>query len=281
MKRNRILFTAVLALLLVAAFAITALAEAMEGPDEVYEGDDVAINFNSPDGGGMEGSVSASDNLTFQGITTNNMGSSLSDENHVFSLFGDPVTYTYSVSAAAGDTVCVTLSDAEQSDAEGNLTTLDDQTWSRTVQAAGTATPGPSGNPSGQPSGNPSGNPTGDPSPSQTLGPIPSLPPSGQPSSIPGTPTDVNIVININNTNTNVNTNYVPVRYPAYAPRPAPQLKVYRSNDGMPKMGDEGSGVNYWALLTIGALLGVVVLVAATQLYSYRKNKPVNVTIVR
>lgn len=274
MKRNRVLFTAVLALLLVAAFAITALAEAMEGPDEVYEGDTVDINFNSPQGGGMEGTVSATDNLSFQGISTNNMGSSLSDENHVFSLFGDPVTYTYSVSAAAGDSVCVTLSDAEQSDAEGNLTQLDDQTWNRTVQA--TASAGPSGSPSGEPSGSPSGNPSGNPSgePTQTLGPIPTLPTA--------VPTDGNnIVININNNNTNINTNYVPVRYPAYAPRPAPQVKVYRSNDGMPKMGDEGSTASYWALLTIGALLGVVILVSATQLYGYRKGRRVNVTIVR
>ena len=99
------------------------------------------------------------------------------------------------------------------------------------------------------------------------------------PSAVPG-PDDGNITININNTNINTNS-FVPVRYPAYAPRPVAQRTVYRSNDGMPKMGDEGSAVNYWALLTIGALLGVVILVAATQLYAHRKNRPVNVTILR
>lgn len=269
--RNRILFTAVLALLLVAAFAITALADAMEGPDEVYEGGDVDINFNSPDGGGMEGSVSSS-GLDFQGITSNNMGSSLSTEDHVFSLFGDPVTYTYSVSASAGEQVCVTLSDAEESDADGNLTQLEDQSWTRTVQATASA----------DPSEQPSSVPSAEPSSSRTLGPIPSIQPSGYPSAIPSAPVDDgNITININNTNINTNTNYVPIRYPAYAPRPVPQRVVRRTYDGMPKMGDESSTVTYWALLTIGALLGVVALVAATQLYSYRRNRHVNVTIIR
>lgn len=294
MKRRRILFTAVLALLLVAALAITALAqeadgmldpsEVMQGPDEVYEGGSADVVFNSPVGGGMEGKVTTSDNLTFQNKTSpNGMAAQISTEDHVFSLFGDPVTYTYSVSGAAGDQVCVTLSDAEQSNANGDLATIPEQQWTATVQSSSQ----PSAQPSGEPSSQPSGQPSSQPSSSKTLDPIPSLQPSASQPIGPGPIVSDNsgggTVINItnNNYNTNTNTNYVPIRYPAYAPRPVAQRTVYRSYDGMPKMGDESSAVNYWALLTIGALLGVVALVAATQVYSYRKNGRVNVTIIR
>ena len=284
MKSRKVVFTTVLALVCVAAFAVTAFAQAaMEGPDEseVYEGGNVDVTFNSPSGGGMEGNVSAV-NLTFNEITTNNMGSTLSDEHHVFSLFGDPVTYNYTVSAAAGDEVSVSLTDAEQSDEQGNLTQLQDTTWSATVQATGSASPEPPGTQTPTPD---------DPSrPTSTLPPIPTIEPSGSPApGAPGIITDNNNNSNSNNIDSNNNntinsnntTTYVAVRYPAYAPRPVYQRTVYRSYDGMPKMGDSGSGMNYWALLTMGALLCVVIIVSATQLYAHSTRGRVDVTILR
>lgn len=296
MKSRRVLFTTVLALLCVTAFAVTAFAQAMEGPDEseVYEGGDVNVTFNSPAGGGMEGSVSAA-NLSFNAITTNNMGSTLSDENHVFSLFGDPVTYNYTVSASAGEQVSVSLRDAEQSDAEGNLSQVPDSTWSATVKASSTPAP-PTNDPTDDPTNNPTDDPTNDPTdspgrPTPTLPPIPTIDPSGSPApGAPGIIGDNNNNNNINSNNGNTtnsnnttyiyNTTYTAVRYPAYAPRPVYQRTVSRSYDGMPKMGDTTT-TNYWALLTMGALLCVIIIVAATQLYAHStKHRRVNVTIM-
>lgn len=290
--RSKFVLAATLAALLIAALSVTALAEAMVGPDEVYEGGNVEMQFNSPADGGMEGHVTTSDNLTFQGITSVNMGSSISTEEYVFSLFGDPVTYSYCVSASAGDRVSVSLTEAEQSDAEGNLTQLADQTWSKTVQASPSAstapgTPSPSPGPSGSASAGPGSQQT--PGPGQSTEPSPSYDPGPAPSGAPVRPA-ANVSINIENTNTNVNQSqgasydagYVPVRYPSYAPV-LRQRPAYRTNDGMPKMGDEGSYVqSYGILLTLAALLTVVVLVAAYQVWSHSAhNRRTRVVILR
>lgn len=290
MKSRKVLFTTVLALLCVAAFAVTALAQsAMVGPDEndVYENGEVDVTFNSPTGGGMEGEVSASSNLTFSKISTSNsLAAAISTEDHVFSLFGDPVVYNYQVSGSAGEEVSVSLTNAEESDADGNLTSLDDTTWSATIQQA---TGSPSSDPSQRPSPGPSS--SGDPQPTQrptsTLPPIPTAEPSGAPDGSGNIIADNNNNNNSNNINSNNNNiyttinNYSAVRYPAYAPRPVYRRPVSSTYDGMPKMGDS-SPTNYWALLTMGALLCVIIIVAATQLYTHStKNRHVNVTILR
>lgn len=259
----------VIALLLVAAFSMTVFAseEMMTGPDEVVEGSNISVEFTSPQGGGMEGTVTASDNLSFQDIVQNNMGAQLSSENHVFSLFGDPVEYVYNVTASAGEEVSVSLTDAEVSDADANLSKLDDQTWSAQVQPSQTARPTsdptatPTGNPSTQPTPTsyPTGNPTGQPTASQTV--VPTAP--DQPS----------------NPNTPGNPPQKPFRYPtSYRPLPAAQRTVYRSNDGMPKTGDSTGAMNYWALLSVAALLGVVVIISATQVCSFGDKREARVS---
>lgn len=110
-------------------------AGVMTGPSAgvVPSGGKLEIVFVSPEGGGMDGEIRISENLTFEGMRSVDLGAELSAPDHVVSLFADPVTYTYRVDAQPGEEVSVELVNAKSADAERNLYTVPEQTWTGTV----------------------------------------------------------------------------------------------------------------------------------------------------
>lgn len=152
MKRRILTAACVLLFVLAAVPGIAAAAlppsdftDAMQGPraDQVQAGGYICVDFTSPDKGGMDGSIVASDNLELQGFTSTGVSFQLSADNHVVCVFGDTVTYTYKVNAAPGDQVSVALQGAESADGLGGLFAMTDEVWEAQVSEEAAEEPAP------------------------------------------------------------------------------------------------------------------------------------------
>lgn len=114
-------------------------ADALSGPaaQTVREGGYVEISFSSPEAGGMDGVIETSDNLELVGFTSTGISAQLSADDHVVTIFGDPVTYVYKVNEEAGQDVSVRLTEAECTDGAGGLFSMTDENWEAEVLPAG------------------------------------------------------------------------------------------------------------------------------------------------
>lgn len=113
-----------------AAFS-RSVAELMIGPEAaaVPAGGILEIAFLSPEGGGMDGEIRTSANLTLESMRSEDLSEQLSAPDHVVSLFADPVVYTYRVNAQPGEAVSVSLVNGKTSDAERRLSAMPTQEW--------------------------------------------------------------------------------------------------------------------------------------------------------
>ena len=157
--KKKMLVSISIALVMVAALAVTALAGAsVSGPEAVKPGDTIQVTISGT-GQGVNGTVTAS------GLECTGVSSQLSAPG-AFVLLPDygtsSVTYTYRVTAASGQ-VSVTLSNVTES-VNDQPQAAAGSTWSAQVIADTTPTDEPSQQPSGTPSDEPSQAPTDEPS---------------------------------------------------------------------------------------------------------------------
>ena len=161
--KKKMLVSISIALVMVAALAVTALAGAsVSGPATVKPGDTIQVTISGT-GQGVNGTVTTS------GLECTGVSSQLSAPG-AFVLLPDygtsSVTYTYRVTAASGQ-VSVTLSNVTES-VNDQPQAAAGSTWSADVIADTTPTDEPSQQPSGtptdEPSQAPSGTPSGEPS---------------------------------------------------------------------------------------------------------------------
>lgn len=108
----------------------------LQTPETARAGDCIEVTVTSPADGGLNGVLRTSANLTYEGSRGCNLGTELSTESRVTSLFGDGITYVYRVNAEAGDRIWVTLADTTTSDGECRVARLRDETWNCTVEDA-------------------------------------------------------------------------------------------------------------------------------------------------
>ena len=146
--KKKMLVSISIALVMVAALAVTALAGAsVSGPEAVKPGDTIQVTISGT-GQGVNGTVTAS------GLECTGVSSQLSAPG-AFVLLPDygtsSVTYTYRVTAASGQ-VSVTLSNVTDS-VNDQPQAAAGSTWSADVIADTTPTDEPSQVPSGEPSG--------------------------------------------------------------------------------------------------------------------------------
>lgn len=188
---KRIFASVMVTLVLVASLAAGAMAISVTGPVTVQPGEQVTLRI---DGGNVEG-VTA--DIATVGLEIVSFSGGLSDETSVLLLAdygGMTATYTYRVTAEAGQTVSFTLSNVIESQNmvdtpvagagwQANVVSGDQP--SESPSATPTPTEAPSASPSTSPSQEPSGSPSTDASPSVSATVSPSAAPSGSASTQP------------------------------------------------------------------------------------------------
>lgn len=138
-RRNRLLISIGVAVLLVAALCTTAFAVELTGPETVTPGSEIQIKVT----GTMKG---LSANIQTTGLQFVNVDGGLSDEETLILLedFGGMTgIYTYNVTAQEGETVSFVMTQVTESDGERDIP-ANNMTWTGTVGGAfGTETSEP------------------------------------------------------------------------------------------------------------------------------------------
>lgn len=156
-KKKKIVLSIVLAAVLVMAMSVTAFAAApsvsVSNPSPNV-GDTVTFTVSCPsDVAGISADIATS-GLQYVSRTTTPAG--MGGENTLVTL-GNSASYTYKVTAAAGETVSFALSNVITADVDGNETP-ETGTFSATATVAAPAEP------TSQPTGQPTSDPTEEPS---------------------------------------------------------------------------------------------------------------------
>ena len=156
-KKKKIVLSIVLAAVLVMAMSVTAFAAApsvsVSNPSPSV-GDTVTFTVSCPsDVAGIQGDIATS-GLQYVSRTTTPAG--MGGENTLVTL-GNSASYTYKVTAAAGETVSFSLSNVISADIDGNETP-EAETFSATATVAAPAEP------TSQPTNEPTSDPTAEPS---------------------------------------------------------------------------------------------------------------------
>ena len=163
-KKKKIVLSIVLAAVLVMAMSVTAFAAApsvsVSNPSPNV-GDTVTFTVSCPsDVAGIQGDIATS-GLQYVSRTTTPAG--MGGENTLVTL-GNSASYTYKVTAAAGETVSFSLSGVVTSDASGNETNeTGTYAASATVATPAQPTSEPTSQPTSQPSNEPTSQPTSNP----------------------------------------------------------------------------------------------------------------------
>ena len=156
-KKKKIVLSIVLAAVLVMAMSVTAFAAAPSvsaSNPSPNVGDTVTFTVSCPsDVAGIQGDIATS-GLQYVSRTTTPAG--MGGENTLVTL-GNSASYTYKVTAAAGETVSFALSNVITADVDGNETP-ETGTFSATATVAAPAEP------TSQPTGQPTSDPTEEPS---------------------------------------------------------------------------------------------------------------------
>ena len=227
---KKILLSAAVAVMLVAALAVTAFAVGVSGPSSVDTGDTITITV-SGSGEGTSGKISTSG----LDITSVSGGMSTASDLLLLSEYGGmTATYTCTVTAGAGETASFSVSDVTVSDGTSD-SPGEGGSWSATVAGASEPSDEPSSEPSDEPSQNPSSEPSGDASASASASG--SAAPGGQTTHKPGTSGSV---------------------------KPGTSGKT----DNMPKTGD--ATMDLWTLAVIAAACATVAVVAGKKVFSHK-----------
>ena len=179
-KKKKIVLSIVLAAVLVMAMSVTAFAAApsvsVSNPSPNV-GDTVTFTVSCPsDVAGIQGDIATS-GLQYVSRTTTPAG--MGGENTLVTL-GNSASYTYKVTAAAGETVSFSLSGVVTSDASGNETNeTGTYAASATVATPAQPTSEPTSQPTSQPTSNPGSNPSASVSASAKAGGLDDVPKTG------------------------------------------------------------------------------------------------------
>lgn len=179
-KKKKIVLSIVLAAVLVMAMSVTAFAAApsvsVSNPSPNV-GDTVTFTVSCPsDVAGIQGDIATS-GLQYVSRTTTPAG--MGGENTLVTL-GNSASYTYKVTAAAGETVSFSLSGVVTSDASGNETNeTGTYAASATVATPAQPTSEPTSQPTSQPTSNPGSNPSASASASAKAGGLDDVPKTG------------------------------------------------------------------------------------------------------
>ncbi|KKI50852.1 hypothetical protein [Christensenella hongkongensis] len=175
-KKKKIVLSIVLAAVLVMAMSVTAFAAApsvsVSNPSPNV-GDTVTFTVSCPsDVAGIQGDIATS-GLQYVSRTTTPAG--MGGENTLVTL-GNSASYTYKVTAAAGETVSFALSNVITADVDGNETP-ETGTFSATATVAAPAEP--TSQPTGQPTSDPTEEPSASASASAKAGGLDDVPKTG------------------------------------------------------------------------------------------------------
>lgn len=249
--KKKVLLSAAVAVMLVAALAVTAFAAtSVDGPGSIENGERITITISTT-ADGFSGNISTS-GLSFVSCDNDLCNSSsaiiLADAGQ------SSATYTYTVTAGPGETASFRVSNGTESDGDSD-SSVSVGGWSATVPAAPTnpptQTPAP---PTATPSATATATATTTPS-SSARPTTPTLPPS---SAVPSG---------------SLMPSAVPSGQPGTSGAPGittqkPSSSTTNKKDNMPKTGD--STMDLWTLVVIAAACGAVAIVAGKKVFSHR-----------
>lgn len=239
---KKILLSTAVAVVLVAALAVTAFAVGVSGPSSVATGDKIDITVTGSEQG-TSGRVSVS------GLRVDSVSGDLSSPSDFLVLADGPggltATYSCTVTAEAGETASFSVSNVVVSNGEYDFAAADGS-WSARVPAA-EPTQEPSSEPTTEPSDEPTTQPSGEPSATTSASAEPSGSATVSPSSSASSSASVK---------------------PGGAGQTSakPSSGKPAKTDKMPKTGD--TTMDLWTLLVVAGACAAVAVVAGKKVFS-------------